>query len=136
MAALGETSDAIESASGARGPLSTLAAAAHDLRADWKTLAGIEVYVTAIAFVVLTPMTQALVRMLISGSGSAAVTDADIALFFFTTVRGIAALLLLIATSVGILALAHLVLDVMVGHSSRSSSMAINSAMAASSVGP
>src|SRR5262249_58166950 len=45
---------------------------------------------------------EAVLRMLVSRSGSSAVTDVDIALFFFTTISGLAALLLLLTASVGI----------------------------------
>src|SRR5262249_41568615 len=73
-----------------------------DFAADWRTLAGVEMFFAAIAFIVITPMSEALLRMLVSRSGSSAVTDVDIALFFFTTISGLAALLLLLATSAGI----------------------------------
>src|SRR5215467_9091101 len=86
----------------AHGALATLASATRDFVHDWTTLAGIEVFVVLISFVVITPMTEALLRMLVSRSGNAAVTDVDIALFFFTTKSGIAALLLLVAASLGI----------------------------------
>lgn len=82
--------------------LATLKDAFRDLAADWRTLGGVEVFIAAIAFIVITPMTEALLRMLVSRSGRSAVTDADIALFFFTAKSGFAALLLLVATSVGI----------------------------------
>ena len=85
-----------------RGAIATLAGAAHDFVRDWRTLAGIEIFIVLIAFVVITPMSAALLGILISRSGNAALTDVDIALFFFTTKSGIAALLLLVATSVGI----------------------------------
>lgn len=82
--------------------LATLRAAIRDFVADWRTLAGVEVFVAAIAFILITPTSEALLRMLISRSGSSAVTDVDIALFFFTTNSGLAALLLLVTASVGI----------------------------------
>jgi glycerophosphoryl diester phosphodiesterase len=82
--------------------LTTLKGAIRDFAGDWRTLAGVEVFVAAIAFILITPMSEALLRMLVSHSGSAAVTDADIALFFFTTKSGLAALLLLVAASLGI----------------------------------
>ena len=83
-------------------PLATLTGAARDFCCDWRTLAGIEVFVLVVSFVAITPMSEALLRMLVSRSGNAALTDVDIALFFFTTRSGLAALLLLVATSLGI----------------------------------
>src|SRR6187401_1321440 len=85
-----------------QGTLATLAGAAGDVVREWRTLAGIEVFVVLVSFVVITPMSEALLRMLVSRSGNAAVTDADIALFFFTTKSGLLALLLLVAASIGI----------------------------------
>lgn len=85
-----------------QGTLATLTGAAGDFVHEWRTLAGIEVFVVLVSFVVITPMSEALLRMLVSRSGNAAVTDADIALFFFTTKSGLLALLLLVATSIGI----------------------------------
>ena len=82
--------------------LATLKGAFRDFAGDWRTLAGVELFVAAIAFIVITPMSEALLRMLVSRSGSSAVTDVDVALFFFTTMSGLAALLLLLAASVGI----------------------------------
>src|SRR5215471_10353869 len=84
------------------GALATLAGAARDFIRDWRTLAGIEVFVVLVSFVVITPMSEALLRMLVSRSGNAAVTDVDIVLFFFTTKSGLLALLLLVAASLGI----------------------------------
>jgi glycerophosphoryl diester phosphodiesterase len=84
------------------GPLATLADVARDFVRDWRTLAGIEVFVVLVSFVVITPMSEVLLRTLVSRSGNAAVTDVDIALFFFTTKSGLVALLLLVAESIGI----------------------------------
>ena len=84
------------------GALATLTGAVRAFVRDWRTLIGIEVFVVLVAFVVITPMSEALLRMLVSRSGNAAVTDVDIALFFFTTKSGLAALLLLALTSLGI----------------------------------
>jgi glycerophosphoryl diester phosphodiesterase len=80
----------------------TLIGAIRDLAGEWRTLAGVELFVAAIAFIVITPMSEVLLRILVSHSGSSAVTDVDIALFFFTTKSGLAALLLLVTASVGI----------------------------------
>src|SRR5215471_3490495 len=82
--------------------LATLQGAIRDFAGNWMTLAGVEVFVAAIAFIVITPTSEALLRMLVLHSGSSAVTDVDIALFFFTTKSGLAALLLLVAASIGI----------------------------------
>lgn len=84
------------------GALATLTGAARAFVRDWRTLVGIEVCIVLLAFVVITPMSGALLQMLISRSGNAAVTDVDIALFFFTTKLGLAALLLLVMTNLGI----------------------------------
>src|SRR5678816_3161873 len=81
------------------GALATMTCAARAFVRDWRTLIGIEVFVVLLAFVVITPMSEALLRMLISRSGNAAVTDVDIALFFLSTKSGLAALLLLGAVS-------------------------------------
>jgi glycerophosphoryl diester phosphodiesterase len=82
--------------------LATLKSAIRDFAGNWRTLAGVEVFVAAIALIVITPMSEALLRMLVSHSGSSAVTDADIAFFLLTTKSGLAALLLLVAASLGI----------------------------------
>jgi len=82
--------------------LATLKGAIRDFAGNWRTLACVEVFVVAIAFIVITPTSEALLRMLVSHSGSSAVTDVDIALFFFTTKSGLAALLLLVAAGLGI----------------------------------
>ena len=84
------------------GALPIMTGAVRAFVRDWRTLLGIEVFVVLLAFVVITPMSEALLRMLISRSGNAAVTDVDIALFFFTTKSGLAALLLLVVASLGI----------------------------------
>jgi glycerophosphoryl diester phosphodiesterase len=76
--------------------------AARGFIRDWKTLAGIEIFVVLISLVLITPTSEALLRLLLSRSGDAALTDADIALFFFTTNPGLVALLLLVAASLGI----------------------------------
>ena len=84
------------------GALATLSRAARDFVRDWRTLAGIEMFVVVVSFVVVTPMSEALLRMLVSRSGNEALTDVDIALFFFTTKSGLLALLLLVAATLGI----------------------------------
>jgi glycerophosphoryl diester phosphodiesterase len=82
--------------------LAMLKAAVRDFAADWRTFAGVEMFVTALGFIVVTPMTEALLRLLVLRSGSSALSDVDIALFLFTTKSGLAALLLLLTTSAGI----------------------------------
>ena len=64
-----------------QGTLATLAGAAGDFVRNWRTLTGIEVFVVLVSFVVITLMSEALLRMLVSRSGNAAVIDVDIALF-------------------------------------------------------
>ena len=59
------------------GALATLTDAARAFVRDWRTLIGIEVFVVLLAFVVITPMSEALLRMLITRSGNAALTDVD-----------------------------------------------------------
>ena len=83
-------------------PLATLLHATREFVRDWRTFAGIEVVVVLVSFVLITPISEGLLRMLVSRSGNAAVTDVDIALFFFTTKSGVSALLLLVAASIGI----------------------------------
>ena len=51
-----------------QGTLATLAGAAGDFVREWRTLAGIEVFVVLVSFVVITPMSEALLRMLVSRS--------------------------------------------------------------------
>jgi glycerophosphoryl diester phosphodiesterase len=85
-----------------RSALATFLSAVRDFVGNWRALSGVQILVAVVAFIVITPMTEALLRMLISRSGSSAVTDADIVFFFFTTKSGLAALLLLIAASLGI----------------------------------
>ena len=85
-----------------RSALATLMGAIRDFVRNWRTLTGVQLIVAVVAFIAITPMTEALLRMLVSRSGRSAVTDADIAFFLFTTKSGLAALLLLVAASLGI----------------------------------
>jgi hypothetical protein len=62
--------------------------AARGFIRDWKTLAGIEIFVVLISLVLITPTSEALLRLLLSRSGDAALTDADIALFSSPRTRG------------------------------------------------
>ena len=98
---MAERADASEAGVNPFGALATIAGAARAFVRDWRTLIGIEVVVALLAFVVITPTSEVLLRMLISRSGNNAVTDADIAFFFFTTKSGLAALLLLVAATLG-----------------------------------
>ncbi len=98
---MAERVDASEAGVNPFGALATIAGAARAFVRDWRTLIGIEVVVALLAFVVITPTSEVLLRMLISRSGNNAVTDADIAFFFFTTKSGLAALLLLVAATLG-----------------------------------
>jgi len=82
-----------------------LAAAARDFASAWRLLAKTDVLYKAIAFAVLTPLTGLLMRYLVTRTGSAAVADADIALFFFTTRVGSLALILISALALAIVAL-------------------------------
>ena len=83
----------------------TLSQALRDLRGAWVPLVATDLFYKAVAFVVLTPLIGLLFRLLIARSGSAAVADADIALFFFTTRRGLAALFLIGALVIAVIAL-------------------------------
>ena len=72
---------------------------------SWRALAATDLVYKAIAFAILTPAVGVLLRLLIRRTGNAAVADADIALFFFTTPAGALALLLVGALTIGITAL-------------------------------
>ena len=85
--------------------LSVLAGALADARRSWRPLVQVDLLYKAIAFIALTPLTGLLLRALIARTGSAAVADADIALFFFTTKSGTAALILVSALAIAIVAL-------------------------------
>src|SRR5262245_53558907 len=87
------------------GAAGILRAACHDFGGAWVKLVETDLLFKAIAFVALAPLAELLTRWLVSLSGSAAVTDADIALFFITTKEGVFALVLLGAVSVALLAL-------------------------------
>ena len=60
----------------------------------WRELAATDVLYKAIAFAVLAPSITILARLLIRRSGATAITDVDIALFFFTTKTGALVLVL------------------------------------------
>jgi len=70
----------------------------------WRALAATDILYKAIAFAVLTPLIGVLLRLFIARSGTTAVTDADIALFFFTTRSGALALVLVGALIIGVTA--------------------------------
>ena len=71
----------------------------------WRALAATDILYKAIAFAVLTPLIAALLRLLIRRTGTTALADVDIALFFFTTPLGAFALFLVAALVIGIVAL-------------------------------
>lgn len=71
----------------------------------WRTLAACDIVYKAIAFAVLTPLIFVLMRLLIRRTGTTAVADVDIALFFFTTRIGALALVLVLALLIGVTAL-------------------------------
>jgi glycerophosphoryl diester phosphodiesterase len=71
----------------------------------WRTLAATDVLYKSIAFAVLTPLIGLLLRLLIRRTGTTAVADVDIALFFFTTRSGAMALVLVLALIVGVTAI-------------------------------
>jgi len=79
-----------------------LVAAASDLPRQWRPLAVASLLYQAIAFGLLAPLTAALLRLLVGRSGHEVVADTDIALFFFTTRPGVAALLLVSALALAI----------------------------------
>jgi len=60
----------------------------------WRELAATDILYKAIAFALLTPLITVLFRLLVRRTGSTAVADVDIALFFFTTKSGSLALIL------------------------------------------
>src|SRR5215470_13076930 len=51
------------------GTLATLAGAARDFVRDWRTLAGIEVFVVLVSFAVITPMSEALLMLVATSIG-------------------------------------------------------------------
>jgi glycerophosphoryl diester phosphodiesterase len=65
-----------------------------DLRQAWRTFAILDVAYKAIAVAVLMPVTTYLLYLLRAGTSNRVVADVEIALFFFTTPAGIAALVL------------------------------------------
>src|SRR3954466_6388813 len=77
--------------------------ACSDLRGTWRPMVGAMLVYTAVAAAVLVPMTELLLRVLIAGRHGAAVADVDIARFFFTSITGVLALLLLAGLSIAIL---------------------------------
>lgn len=93
-----------------RGTAQLLIAALRMLRSIWIPLAGAGLLCRAIAFAVLTPLIGFLFRMLVARSGSPAVSDVDIALFFFTTGPGVAALLLISALVIAVVAIEQVLL--------------------------
>lgn len=66
----------------------------RSLRANWTRFLSIHVAVSVLVFTILTPLATALLRLSVSLSGKAALSDQDI-LFFFLSPAGFLALLLL-----------------------------------------
>ena len=85
----------------------TLAGALRDLGRSWVLLAKADLIYKALAFVVLTPLASLVLRWFVSRSRGAAVADVDIAMFFFTTKPGAAALILFRALLLAIAAMEH-----------------------------
>jgi glycerophosphoryl diester phosphodiesterase len=68
------------------------AGAARDFRVSWRSLALTDLAYKLLAFAILSPATALLVRWLMMRTHAAALTDADILLFFVNTPRGLVAL--------------------------------------------
>src|SRR6187401_2346254 len=68
--------------------------AAKLFSSSWRSLFLSDLSYKAIAFAVLTPATALFLRWILSRTGADSVSDAGIAMFFFTTPQGIVALLL------------------------------------------
>jgi glycerophosphoryl diester phosphodiesterase len=85
--------------------LRTLADAMRGFRGVFVAFAATDLLYKAIAFAALAPLIGVLFRLLIARGGSAAVADVDIALFFFTTRPGLAALILISALLIAVVAL-------------------------------
>lgn len=84
------------------------------LRANWTRFLAIHVAVSVLVFTILTPLATALLRLSVSLSGKAALSDQDI-LFFFLSPAGFLALLLLGSVFSIIIFLGHAALLVVAG---------------------
>jgi glycerophosphoryl diester phosphodiesterase len=74
---------------------------------SWRELAATDLVYKAIAFAILAPLIGLLFRFLIGRTGTTAVADVDIALFFFTTRPGVVALVFVGALITAVTALEH-----------------------------
>jgi glycerophosphoryl diester phosphodiesterase len=97
---------------------------------EWRTLAATDIVYKAIAFALLTPLIVVLGRLLIRRTGTTAIADADIALFFFTTRTGALALILVGALIIGVTALEQACLMTIVLGALRERRMRVRDAMA------
>src|SRR4051812_1224817 len=79
--------------------------AAKLFMSSWRTLFVADLAYKVIAFAVLTPATVLFLQWMLSRTGAHTVSDAGIALFFFTTRQGVLALLLGGAIAIAITAL-------------------------------
>ena len=79
------------------GAVRALAAAFRSLRASWTVMAGTSLLCSVIAAGVVLPLVGVFLRLLIARSGSVAVADVDIAVFFFRTGPGLLGLVLISA---------------------------------------
>lgn len=87
-----------------RAGMRTFVTALRDIRTNWASVLTVDLIYKAIAFAVLMPLLGLLFQLLIARSGSSALADADIALFFFTTGSGIFTLLFVAALAIAIAA--------------------------------
>jgi glycerophosphoryl diester phosphodiesterase len=71
----------------------------------WRELVATDIVYKALAFALLTPLIAVLLRLLIRRTGRTALADVDIALYFFTTRVGAAALILVGALILAVTAL-------------------------------
>ena len=83
----------------------TFVSALRDLRGNWASVLTADLIYKAIAFTVLMPLLGLLFQLLIARSGSSALADADIAVFFFTTGSGVFTVLFVAALAVAVAAI-------------------------------
>ena len=83
---------------------SSLSRILRDLRATWPQLATTDILYKILAFVILTPLTAALVRMVVSMSGRTVLADEDL-LFFFLRPLGWLSLILIGGITLAIIGL-------------------------------
>lgn len=85
--------------------MTILTQAVRDTLRDWQALVATGLIYRLITAAVLSPLVGLLLRYFVTRSGSAALTDADIAVFLLTTGPGIAGLIVAAAVSIAIVAL-------------------------------